>query len=177
MQYLSTEALFDLNEQYRGLSFSERIGQLYRDFPANDILVTSSFGASSAFLLRELSLAVSSPIVHFIDTGNHFPETLDYKNKLTSLFGLTIKSISASKAEQAFIQKDKTWSKDPDLCCSINKVQPLNTIKKQHKLWVSGLMSWQSTHRADMDIFELRDGLLKFHPLLDVSQSEYEAYK
>ena len=38
-------------------------------------------------------------------------------------------------------------------------------------------MNWQSTHRSDMSIFEVRDGLLKFHPLLDVTESEYQAYK
>ena len=42
----------------------------------------------------------------------------------------------------------KTWKKDPDYCCAINKVEPLENIKEEHQVWISGLMSWQSDRRS-----------------------------
>lgn len=170
------EELKALNAKYKKLSFTERLRQLYIDFPLEDIMVTSSFAASSAFLLREVSIHQPNQTIHFIDTGNHFQETLDYKDKLKSLFNLKIKTIRSSAAEQALIQRDKTWSKDPDLCCKINKVRPLEAVKKQHKVWISGLMNSQSNHRATLNIFEFRGGIIKFHPLLDIIASELESY-
>ena len=165
-----------LNEKYLKLRVDERISQLYRDFPSERIMVTSSFAATSGQLLREISRANPTQKIFFIDTGNHFPETLDYKRQLTTLFQLTVESIRASKEELGFIQKDKTWMKNPDFCCSISKVRPLNKIKDDHSIWVSGLMGWQNEHRAALRIFELKDGLLKFHPLMDITKEQQEEY-
>ncbi len=176
---LSTEAVSKidhLNKKYQKLRVAERIAQLYRDFPSERIMVTSSFAATSGQLLREISLVNPNQRIFFIDTGNHFPETLDYKRQLTDLFQLKVESIRASKEEREFIQKDKTWMKNPDFCCSINKVKPLNKIKDEHSIWVSGLMGWQNEHRAALRIFEMKDGLLKFHPLMDITRDQQEEY-
>src|SRR5690606_41079484 len=43
-------------------------------------------------------------------------------------------------------------------------------------VWISGLMKWQSDHRATLDIIEMRGGILKFYPLLDVTKEEREAF-
>ena len=82
----------------------------------------------------------------------------------------------AIKEEHEFTSKDETWRKNPDFCCSINKVKPLDLIKNHYKIWVSGLMKWQSDHRATLDIFELRGDILKFYPLLDVTKEERDAF-
>lgn len=173
---ISKQKLENLNHRYRHLEVGERLINLYKDFKPEDIMVTSSFAATSAMLLREVSLAHPDQKVFFINTGNHFPETLSYKRELTELFQLNVISLSASKKDQAIIQEDQTWLKNPDLCCSINKVAPLNEVKPQYRVWVSGLMRWQNEKRAGLRIFEVQDGLLKFHPLLDVTREEHQNY-
>jgi len=173
---ISAEEIKLLNEAYKPLSASDRIKQLYKDFDGAEVMLTSSFAATSALLLREFSLVNPQQKIYFIDTGYHFEETMKYKQHLTDLYGLNVVSIQADEYEHNFTREDETWKKNPEFCCSINKVQPLDKIKKQYTVWVSGLMEWQSDHRATLDIFEERGGILKFYPLLDISKEDREIY-
>jgi len=173
---ISDERISFLNKKYKSLTACERIEQLYKDFNMNDIMLTSSFAATSAFLLKLVSDTNLNQEVYFIDTGYHFKDTLDYKEQLTKQYGLNVTSISALKEEHDFTTKDETWKKNPDFCCSINKVRPLDSIKKNYKVWVSGLMKWQSDHRDTLDVFELRGEILKFYPLLDITKEQRDAY-
>jgi len=173
---ISPEEIKRLNEKYNKLTVKERVEELYKDFDAAEVMLTSSFAATSAFLLRVFSRINAAQKIYFIDTGYHFDETLAYKEKLTELYGLDVESIGADKWKHDFTTKDETWKKDPNYCCTINKVEPLTLIKERFTVWVSGLMEWQSDHRASLDIFEERGGILKFYPLLDVTKEEREAY-
>ena len=173
---ISSDAIAALNQRYQALSAKERIAQLYKDFKQSEVMLTSSFAATSAFLLKLVSEVNAQQTVFFIDTGYHFDETLEYKTYLTEKYGLTVKSIQALKEEHEFTTNDQTWTKNPDFCCSINKVKPLDAIKQHYTVWMSGLMKWQSDHRATLDIFEERNGILKFYPLLDISKETRDAY-
>lgn len=172
----STEEIKALNEKYHRLSVEDRVSQLYQDFNEKEVMLTSSFAATSALLLSIFSSTNPNQKIYFIDTGYHFDETIDYKAKLTALYGLDVVSVGASEEDHAYTTANKTWQSDPELCCSINKVKPLELIKSKFSVWVSGLMWWQSDHRASLDIFEKRGGILKFYPLLDVSPEQREKY-
>jgi phosphoadenosine phosphosulfate reductase len=173
---LTEEHILALNKKYKPLSPTQRIKELYNDFDLSEVMLTSSFAATSAFFLKLFSEANKAQSVFFIDTGYHFDDTLEYKNKLKQLYGLNVVSISALKEEHEFTTKDETWKKNPDFCCSINKVKPLDAIKQKYKVWASGLMEWQSDHRSTLDIFELRGDILKFYPLLDITKEERDRY-
>lgn len=165
-----------LNEKYRDLSLHQRIEELYRDFGPAEVMLTSSFAATSAFLLKLFSDVNREQLVYFIDTGYHFDETLEYKSRLSEIYGLRVKSVSAIQEEYEFTKNDETWKKNPDFCCSINKVKPLDRIKAHYTVWVSGLMKWQSDYRSTLDIFEYRGEILKFYPLLDVSKEQRDKF-
>ncbi len=165
-----------LNKKYNTLSVRDRIIELYTDFDVNEIMLTSSFATSSAFLLHEFSQVNKEQVIYFINTTYHFDETLKYKEQLTNLYGLKVESIGANKIDNDFTTKNKTWETQPEFCCDINKVRPLNLIKQRFNLWVSGLMEWQSDHRSSLNIFEKRNGILKFYPLLNVTKEERETY-
>ncbi|MCA0153553.1 phosphoadenylyl-sulfate reductase [Winogradskyella vincentii] len=165
-----------LNDTYKPLTARQRIEKLYHDFQTTDVMLTSSFAATSAFLLKLVSDVNLKQEVFFIDTGYHFEETLKYKKTLEEKYKLNVTSISAIKEEHAFTTKDQTWSKNPDFCCSINKVRPLDGIKAEYNIWMSGLMEWQSDHRSSLNIFEQRGNILKFYPLLDISKEFRDAY-
>ncbi len=173
---LDAASISELNAKYNALTIEERLTQLYRDFSPEQVMLTSSFAATSALLLHIFSRLAPEQKVFFIDTGYHFSQTLEYKQKLTDLYQLKVVDIRAETWKHDFTSKDKTWQSDPDFCCSVNKVEPLYEIKKDYDIWVSGLMRWQSSHRASLDIFEERSGIIKFYPLLDVSKEEREAY-
>ncbi len=159
-----------LNIKYTPLSPEDRIKELYKDF--NTILFTSSFGTTSAFLLHLFNKINPNQTIYFLDTTYHFNETLDYKKTVTDLLKLNVLDLKPESWKNNFTTQDKTWNSDPDLCCSINKVEPLDKIKNNFQVWVSGLMSSQNKHRGTLKIFEKKDGILKFYPLVDLKEQE-----
>ena len=176
LKHSTLDSLGELNKKYRSLNVHDRIEELYHDFDVSDIMLTSSFAATSAMLLKFFSDVNKDQLIYFIDTGYHFKETLIYKEYLTKLYDLNVLDVTAEEWKHTFTTEDKTWTKDPDLCCSINKVQPLESIKEKYTVWVSGLMRWQSDNRSSLDIFEERKGMIKFYPLLDITQDERESF-
>ena len=176
LKHSTLDSIGELNKKYRSLNVHDRIEELYHDFDVSDIMLTSSFAATSAMLLKFFSDVNKDQLIYFIDTGYHFKETLIYKEYLTKLYDLNVLDVTAEEWKHTFTTEDKTWTKDPDLCCSINKVQPLESIKEKYTVWVSGLMRWQSDNRSSLDIFEERKGMIKFYPLLDVTQDERESF-
>ena len=94
---------------------------------APDAVLTMSFqheGVVIAHMLREV--APETPIL-FIDTGYHFPETLAYRDQLVERFGFPIRNLTSVMPRAEFIAKhgDDLYDRDPDLCCRINKVEPI----------------------------------------------------
>lgn len=128
------------NQGYNSLFIYQRIEQLYQDFDADDIMLTSAFSAYSAILLKVISDINQSQIIYFIDTGYHFQETLDYKDYLTNLYQLNVVSISASNEEQLKCNEQELWLHKPNDCCYYNRVKPLEEVKQNYKVWVSGVM-------------------------------------
>ena len=173
---LNHSGIETLNQQYDRLSVYKRVEQLYNDFDADDIMITSAFAATSAFLLKVFSDINKDQVIYFIDTGYHFKETLIYKEYLSRLYDLNVVSIKADPKEYNFSKENQLWEKNPNRCCHINKVKPLDHIKKDYKIWVSGLMKWQSDHRKSLEIFEQKETLLKFYPLLDIDYTERDQF-
>lgn len=173
---LTAEALAELNRVYRPLSFDERIRRLYQDFSAEGILVTSSFAATSAYFLHIINSIRPQQVIHFIDTGFHFQETLNYRDYLADLFKLKVEDVKPDSHHHQYAVTERLWETDPDLCCSVNKVEPLEAVKLDFQIWVSSLMGWQTDHRAGLDIFEERRGIIKFNPMIDVTREQRDAY-
>ncbi|RFA29160.1 phosphoadenosine phosphosulfate reductase [Alkalilimnicola ehrlichii] len=173
---LSSEAIAELNAAYAPLDFEARIRRLYEDFAPDKVMVTSSFAATSAYFLHIISRIRPQQTVFFINTGFHFKETLEYRDYLTELYGLKVEDINPDPHHLRYSQEERLYKKDPDLCCSVNKVQPLEEVKDNYHVWVSSLMRWQTEHRAGLEIFEERRGIIKFNPMIDVTQEERDAY-
>lgn len=162
-----------LNDVFTPLSFMERIQLLYKYFDQSEVLMTSSFGTKSVFLLHLISEINPLQKVHFIDTTYHFQETLQYKEQLTNLFGLDVINIKPGKAENDLTKEGEWWQDHPKMCCTINKVAPLEPIKAKHKVWISGLMSYQTSFRSRLRIFEKQGDIIKFHPIIDIDEGEF----
>lgn len=173
---LSAQAIIELNERYRPLDFEARLHKLYTDFRPEKIMVTSSFAATSAYFLHIISRIRPQQIIFFINTGFHFPETLLYRDYLIGLYHLKVEDLKADDYQHQYSEKEKLYETDPDFCCTINKINPLEAIKPDYDIWVSSLMNWQTDHRAGLDIFEERRGIIKFNPMIDVSREERDAY-
>jgi phosphoadenosine phosphosulfate reductase len=166
--------LEELNKKYLPLTPEERILELYKDF--NKVLFTSSFGTTAIYLLHLFHKVKPEEKIYFLDTTYHFNETIAYKEELTKLWNLNVVDIKPEDWKNKFTQDDKTWSTDPDLCCSINKVEPMDKIKADFEVWVSGLMASQNTHRENLKVFEQKEEIIKFYPLIDKTEEDTKNY-
>ncbi|MFL5764722.1 MAG: phosphoadenylyl-sulfate reductase [Bacteroidia bacterium] len=166
--------LEELNKKYLALDPESRIRELYKDF--GKVLFTSSFGTTSGVLLHLFHKVRPQETVYFLDTTYHFNETLSYKEELTAKLKLNVVDVKAEEWKNKFTLQDKTWNTDPDLCCSINKVEPIDKIKIKYDVWVSGLMASQNTFRENLRILEQKEGIIKFYPLIDKNEAYVRAY-
>lgn len=140
---------------------------------------TSSFQTHSIVLLHILSRIDNSIPIYFINTGYHFPETVRFRDQVAKEFGLNLKEVSSLMPRH--MQKDEAgrllFASDPDFCCHINKVEPLEPILAQHDVWINGVRADQSSVRKNFHIEEPAPfGVTRFHPMLDWNMKMIYAY-
>jgi phosphoadenosine phosphosulfate reductase len=140
------------------------------------IAVVSSFGAESAVLLSLVADIDPSTPVLFVDTRQHFEETLAYRDRLVRRLGLTdVRSVGATGSELAAHDPDaELWRFDPDACCRIRKVTPLERALAPFEAWVTGRKRHQALTRSSLGFVERADGKVKFNPLADWTAEEVE---
>lgn len=171
-----------LNRLFRGTETSEMLETVLKERMVGDIAIVSSFGAESAVLLHLVSRVDANVPVLFLDTGKHFPETLDYRDLLVKQLGLTNLINLVPDAEE-LAKKDENglrWSYDPDGCCEIRKVKPLEKALLGYDASFSGRKAFQASTRATLPRFEVdttdAQGRLKVNPLIDWSPERIAAY-
>lgn len=169
--------LNELNEKFTPLDYKERLQLLYQVFNEDEVLLTSSFGTTSVLLLHAVSQIQPTQPVHFIDTTYHFPETQAYKLALAEQLNLSVVNVFPDEAQNAATREGQWWIDKKDDCCNVNKVLPLAPIKASHKVWISGLMGYQTGFRQGLRVFEEQDGILKFHPLIDIQEGDFLYYQ
>ena len=171
-----------LNRLYQGRDTAEMLESVLRDGIAGDVALVSSFGAESAVLLHLVSRIDPTVPVLFLDTGKHFAETLEYRDTLTELLGLTdVRSLTPDADTLA--ARDETglrWSYDPDGCCEIRKVVPLGKALAGFDASLTGRKAFQAQTRAFLPRFEIDEsdsaGRLKINPLIDWNAERIAAY-
>ena len=165
-----------LNDIFEPIQPEERLRLLYKYFSAEEILMTSSFGTKSAVLLSMVSQIEPLQPIYFIDTTYHFGETLGYRDQLVQQLGLKIINVLPNQKENELTRQEQWWKDYPKMCCNINKVAPLEPIKAKHKIWISGVMAYQTKFRSNLRIFDQQGDIIKFHPLIDLKKEEFEDY-
>lgn len=155
------------NDTLNDLSVAERIKYIYNCYTPEEILITSSFGSTSAYLLYHISNLGIKPDVYFINTGYHFSSTVKYRDDLAKLFNLNIIEVKPNYDDHSFTEYEKLWETDADSCCFLNKVKPLNAIKNQFKVWVTGLLPNEYSTRSKLSLIEKDGMILKYNPFFD----------
>ena len=143
------------------------------------MFTTSSFQSHSIVLLDILSKIDNSIPVYFINTGYHFPETVAFKDQIADLLKLNIKE--AAPYVPKMMQKDSQgrllFTSDPDYCCYLNKVQPLEPILAEYDIWINGVRADQSAVRKEFKVEEnASHGVIRFHPMLDWTNKMVHLY-
>ncbi len=167
----------ELNEKWRS-AHPRDIIKFACDFFGDRIALSSSFGAESACLLS-LAVSVKPDIrVLFVNSGFLFPETLAFRDQLRERLKLNLVEVGPAMGHEAFLNEyGKLYESDPDRCCDINKVEPLQRALKDVDCWMSGVRADQTAYRSQMKFVEQKkEGFYKLSPLLGWSSKEIYQY-
>lgn len=146
---------------------------------APKVALTVSFqheGVVLAHMLREI--APELPVV-FINTGFHFDETLAYRDEIERRFGMKLIELLPSMPREEFAEKHglDLYARDPDLCCRINKVDPLQQFLPTVNAWINGRRRDQASTRQTIPIIEqFRNELFKVNPMATWSSRDTYQY-
>jgi phosphoadenosine phosphosulfate reductase len=140
--------------------------------------VTSSM--ADGLLAHLASRAVPGVNVVFLDTGYHFAETIGTRDWITSVLPITMVDV---RPERTVAQQDaefgpRLFERDPDLCCSLRKVQPLAETLSGYVAWGSGIRRDESPTRAGTPVvdWDAKRGMVKVNPLAAWTQDDVDAY-
>lgn len=168
-----------LSARYEGAAAQDVLAAaIEREFPSGRIAMVSSFGAESAALLALVADIDRATPVLFVETQLLFPETLAYQREIAERLDLTdVRVIRPWEGDLAEQDPDAALNqRDPDGCCRIRKVLPLERALKPFDAWVTGRKRGQSQARAGMALFETdAAGRIKVNPLADWSVGRVRA--
>lgn len=150
----------------------------------DSLAIATSFQSSGLVILHMMRDIRAGIPVLFLDTGFHFDETIEFKRRMQDLWDLNVVDLRGehgSSERQAELHGPELYRRDPDKCCAINKVEPLQRALQDYDGWISGLRRDQSPLRAETPIIEAQmlpsgDEVLKVHPLAHWSKADVGAY-
>src|SRR3954469_3610982 len=166
-QYTDDE-LAELNNEFERLPASKIIQWAVDNFAPHLCLSASMTDA----VLIDLAVKVFPAIeVVFIDTGYHFPETLETVEQVRRHYGLNLRMMTVAR------QSEELWQADPENCCSAVKVGQLDRALAAKDAWMSGLRRDEASTRATAPIVarDLR-GLVKVNPIATWTDDRVQRY-
>jgi phosphoadenosine phosphosulfate reductase len=140
--------------------------------------VTSSM--EDAVVAHLASRALPGVDVVFLDTGYHFPETIGTRDAVAAVMDVNVITLTPAQtvAEQDAQYGGKLHDRDPDLCCALRKVAPLEAGLKGYDAWATGLRRDESPTRANTPVvsWDARRQKVKIAPIARWTQDDVEAY-
>jgi len=166
-----------LDRALRNASPQEVIASALKTVGRDRLALVSSFGTQSAALLKVMADVDPAIPVIFLDTGWLFEETLAYRDTLIDKLGLRdVRSVTPSEETLSSEDPERDlWFNNPDACCRIRKVEPLQRALQPFDAWINGRKRFQGGLRSDIAVVEQDGARLKFNPFAHVSREEIEA--
>ncbi|MFN3643479.1 MAG: phosphoadenylyl-sulfate reductase [Gemmobacter sp.] len=169
-----------LNARYRHHGAVAVLEHALRDADLGRTALVSSFGAESVVLLHLVSVIAPATPVLFIDTRLLFPETLAYQAELAARLDLRdLRLIRAGLPDLALHDAAGTLHRtDPDACCALRKVAPLDAALAGFDAWITGRKRFQGGARAALEFFEAEGatGRIKLNPLAHWGRADIAEY-
>ncbi|MQX38041.1 phosphoadenylyl-sulfate reductase [Roseospira navarrensis] len=154
------------------------LARAVRDWFPGGIAVVSSFGTESAVLLHQVARIDPTVPVLFLETGKLFGETLRYRDTLVERLGL--RDVRALRPDPAALTETDAdgvlWARNPDACCYLRKVEPLERGLSGFSAWINGRKRHHGGDRAALPLAEYVDGRVKLNPLAGWSRTDITAY-
>ncbi|WP_393076857.1 phosphoadenylyl-sulfate reductase [Streptomyces sp. LN704] len=143
--------------------------------------VTSSMEDAVVAHLASRARPARGPVdVVFLDTGYHFPETIGTRDAVEAVMDVNVITLTPRQtvAEQDAEYGPALHDRDPDLCCALRKVKPLEEGLTSYDAWATGLRRDESPTRADTPVvgWDEKRRKVKISPIARWTQDDVDAY-
>ncbi|MEU8624721.1 phosphoadenylyl-sulfate reductase [Streptomyces sp. NPDC048669] len=169
---------------------AERAGRELEEASAPEILrwATQTFGPrfcvtssmEDAVVAHLASRALPGVDVVFLDTGYHFPETIGTRDAVEAVMDVNLITLTPRQtvAEQDAQYGPRLHDRDPDLCCKLRKVKPLEEGLTSYTAWATGLRRDESPTRANTPVvgWDEKRQKVKVSPIARWTQDDVDAY-
>lgn len=147
------------------------------------IVLACSFGAEDVALVDMIHRIDPRTPLFYLDTDFLFQETYDLRDRIMARYGLLpsqviqVKSLLTPEAQAARFG-EALWSRDPDQCCHLRKIEPLTRVLGDYAAWITGIRRDQAPTRANAALAEWDKNfqLVKFNPLAYWTHADVWAY-
>jgi phosphoadenosine phosphosulfate reductase len=118
----------------------------------------------------------------FVDTGYHFAETVGMRDAVAAAYvgRVNIVNLHAERtvAEQDAEHGPQLFARDPDRCCALRKVTPLDNALVAYDAWATGLRRDESFARSRTPVvdWDARNGKVKVNPIARWTQDQVDGY-
>jgi phosphoadenosine phosphosulfate reductase len=146
----------------------------------NDVAISSAFGAEGMVLIDMASKVRKNFRLFTIDTEFLFPETYQLIDKIEQKYELNVERVFSSLTveEQEQAHGAALWTRDPDQCCNLRKVEPLRRKLKDLSAWITSIRRDQTLSRdsARKVEWDAKFGLVKVNPIADWTSKQVWRY-
>lgn len=164
-------------------TLEDRIRLIAREIPGR-VTFSTSLGLEDQAVTHAIAQSASKIDVFTLDTGRHFPETLDTLFETEGRYGLKIRVMFPdAKDVEELVDRDGIYGfryavENRVACCDIRKVRPLNRALAGASGWITGLRREQSQGRAHVPfaVYDAAQKLIKLNPIADWGLHQLEAY-
>jgi phosphoadenosine phosphosulfate reductase len=158
--------------------------------PAEDVIgwAASTFGArlcitssmTDAVIIHLASRQVPGIDVLFLDTGYHFPETIGTRDAVSAVYPVNVINVTppTTVAEQDEGLGPRLYARNPDLCCYLRKVVPLEQALSPYDAWITGVRRDETDARSDTAAvqWDPQREMVKVNPIVDWAQQDVDDY-
>ena len=142
------------------------------------IAITSSM--SDAVIVHLASAVKPGVDVVFLDTGYHFPETIGTRDAVAAVYPVTLVNVTPSRtvAEQDADLGPRLYGRNPDLCCYLRKVEPLERALRGYDAWITGVRREETLHRRSARVveFDAKRQKVKVNPIVAWTSEQVDEY-
>lgn len=148
------------------------------------IAFSTSLGLEDQAILHAIASSGAPIDVFTLDTGRHFPETLETLAASEQRYGIRIRVVAPDAKEvEELVARDGIFGfrlavENRKACCEVRKVRPLKRALAEAAGWITGLRRDQSAGRAAVPFAAWDDDhrLIKLNPIADWTLKQLEDY-
>src|SRR5260221_1831018 len=142
--------------ELEGLGPEQALEKVLAANQSTQLCLTSSFQAEDMVVADVLRKRAPDVPVLFLDTGYHFAQTYEYRDRLTQQWSLNLVNV----LPEATVEEQESalgilYRSEPSRCCQLRKVEPLMRALEPFDVWFTGLRREQSPTRKSLKKVEL----------------------